>query len=145
MVPALQAKLLRFLEEKAFKRVGGAQDLKVDVRVIAATNADLEAAVGKGRFREDLYFRLNVLRISVPPLRARGDDVLLLARRFLAEAGAKTGNPLRLSEAAEAAIRQASWPGNVRQLQNEMQRLAALVDRPEVQPGDLSAEALRAR
>jgi DNA-binding NtrC family response regulator len=142
---AMQVKLLRALQEGEVRPVGSSKVRKVDVRVIAATNADLEAAVGKGRFREDLYFRLNVLRINVPPLRARGDDVLLLARRFLAEAGAKNANPLRLSAAAEAAIRHAPWPGNVRQLQNEMQRLAALVDRAEVEPADLSAEALRAR
>ena len=83
MAPALQAKLLRVLEEKTFRRVGGIGDVRVDVRVIAATNRDLETLVREGRFREDLYYRLNVLRIEMPPLRARGADVALLARHFV--------------------------------------------------------------
>ena len=81
-VPTLQAKLLRFLEEKAFRRLGGTSDIKVDVRVIAATNRDLEQQVRDGKFREDLYYRLNVLRIAMPPLRERGDDVVLLADHY---------------------------------------------------------------
>ena len=83
MTPALQAKLLRVLEEKAFRRVGGTGDVRVDVRVIAATNRDLEEHVRDGKFREDLYYRLNVLRVEMPPLRARGEDVALLARHFV--------------------------------------------------------------
>jgi transcriptional regulator with GAF, ATPase, and Fis domain len=138
----MQVKLLRALQEGEVRPVGGSKPKKVDVRVIAATNHDLENAVKLGRFREDLYFRLNVLRLPLPPLRDRGDDVVLLARRFLAEASARNGRPLRLSAAAEAAIRSGKWPGNVRQLQNEMQRLAALCERPEVAVADLSNESL---
>ena len=136
----MQVKLLRTLQESEVRAVGDTKVRKVDVRVIAATNQDLEAAVSGGRFREDLYFRLNVLRLELPPLRARGDDVLVLARRFLAEAAAKAGRPLVLSKPAEAALRKAPWPGNVRQLQNEMLRLAALCDGPEVLVANLSPD-----
>ncbi len=145
MKPPMQVKLLRALQEGEVRPVGGTKVKKVDVRVIAATNADLEGAVRSGRFREDLYFRLNVLRLSLPPLRERGDDTVLLARRFLQAAAERAGRNVRLSPAAEAAIRGAAWPGNVRQLQNEMQRLAALCDGPEARPRDLSAEAFGSR
>jgi two-component system response regulator GlrR len=137
----MQVKLLRALQEGEVRPVGGAKVRKVDVRVIAATNSNLEAAVKAGRFREDLYFRLNVLRLSLPPLRDRGFDSVLMARRFLQSATASTGRPLHFGKAAEDAILACKWPGNVRQLQNEMQRLAALCEGPEVRPADLSAEA----
>ncbi len=137
----MQVKLLRALQEGEVRPVGGAKVKKVDVRVIAATNSNLEAAVKAGRFREDLYFRLNVLRLSLPPLRDRGFDAVLLARRFLRGSCEASGRPLRLSKAAEDAIAAFRWPGNVRQLQNEMQRIAALCEGPEVQVADLSAEA----
>jgi len=136
----MQVKLLRTLQENEVRAVGDTKVRKVDVRVIAATNQNIEAAVSGGRFREDLYFRLNVLRLELPPLRARGDDVLVLARRFLAEAAAKAGRPLVLSKPAEAALRKAPWPGNVRQLQNEMLRLSALCDGPEVLVANLSPD-----
>ncbi len=139
MPPQMQSKLLRALQEGEVRAVGDSKVRKVDVRVIAATNQDLEAAVRSGRFREDLYFRLNVLRLSLPPLRQRGDDVVLLAERFLAEGARASGRTLRLSEAAKERLRAARWPGNVRQLQNEMQRVAALCDGPEVRAADLSA------
>ena len=145
MKPPMQVKLLRALQEGEVRPVGGTKVRKVDVRVIAATNADLEAGVKSGRFREDLYFRLNVLRLPMPPLRERGDDIVVLARRFLAAACERAGRAVVLSAAAEAAIRGAAWPGNVRQLQNEMQRLAALCDGPEAQPKDLSADAFAPR
>ncbi len=138
----MQVKLLRALQEGEVRPVGGTKVKKVDVRVIAATNADLEGTVKAGRFREDLYFRLNVLRLQLPPLRERGRDIVLLARRFLAAAGQRSGRQVTLSVAAEDAILTARWPGNVRQLQNEMQRLAALSDGPEVRVQDLSADAL---
>ena len=141
MKQPLQAKLLRALQEGEVRAVGDSKARKVDVRVIAATNQNLEAAVREKRFREDLYFRLNVLRLELPPLRERGDDVVLLARRFLADASATTGRPLTLADDAAAALRSARWPGNVRQLQNEMQRLAALCDGPEVHVADLSPDA----
>jgi two-component system NtrC family response regulator len=140
MKPPMQAKLLRALQEGEVRPVGGGKTRKVDVRVLAATNQDLEAAVKAGRFREDLFFRLNVLRLDLPPLRQRGDDVLLLARHFLVDAAARAGRALHLSAAAEAALRRARWPGNVRQLQNEMLRVAALCDGPEVAAADLSAD-----
>ncbi|MCA8967634.1 MAG: sigma-54-dependent Fis family transcriptional regulator, partial [Planctomycetes bacterium] len=118
MALPMQAKLLRVLQEGEVRAVGDSKVKKVDVRLIAATNQDLEANVRAGRFREDLYFRLNVLRLSLPPLRDRGDDVVLLAERFLAASAATTGRTLRLSDAAKDVLRRARWPGNVRQLQN---------------------------
>ena len=139
----MQVKLLRTLQEGEVRAVGDTKARKVDVRVIAATNQNLEDAVKHGRFREDLYFRLNVLRLSMPPLRDRGDDIALLAGRFLAEAAARTGRPLTLSQAAVDVMLAARWPGNVRQLQNEMQRLSALADGPEVRANELSPELTR--
>ncbi|MFM1871156.1 MAG: hypothetical protein RL398_578, partial [Planctomycetota bacterium] len=136
MKPPMQAKLLRALQEGEVRAVGDSKTRKVDVRVIAATNQDLEARVRGGQFREDLYYRLNVLRLALPPLRARGADIVLLAEAFLAAGSA--GRSLRLSDAAKKALLAAKWPGNVRQLQNEMQRVAALADGPEVRPSDLS-------
>ncbi|MCU0862639.1 MAG: sigma-54 dependent transcriptional regulator [Planctomycetes bacterium] len=136
----MQSKLLRTLQEGEVRAVGDAKTRKVDVRVIAATNQNLEANVKAGRFREDLYFRLNVLRLEPVPLRERGHDIVVMARRFLAEAAAKAGRNLVLSPACEQALLAAKWPGNVRQLQNEMQRLAALADGPLVEPGELSAD-----
>jgi two-component system response regulator FlrC len=144
MKPAMQAKLLRALQDGEVRAVGDTKARKADVRVVAATNQDLEAAVKAGRFREDLYYRLNVLRLELPPLRARGEDIVLLARRFLAEAAARAGRVVALSPEAEQALRAAKWPGNVRQLQNEMLRAAALAEGPVVRPADLSAE-LRGR
>jgi transcriptional regulator with PAS, ATPase and Fis domain len=136
----MQVKLLRTLQEGEVRAVGDTKTRKVDVRVIAATNQNLEASVKAGRFREDLFFRLNVLRLEMPPLRDRGDDILLLARRFLADAAAKAGRVLTLGPDAEAALLAARWPGNVRQLQNEMARLSALADGPEVRASDLSPD-----
>ena len=141
MKAPMQVKLLRALQEGEVRPVGGSKVKKVNVRVIAATNADLEGAVKAGRFREDLYFRLNVLRLSLPPLRDRGQDTVILARRFLEAALKQSGRRLVLGPEAEAAIRACKWPGNVRQLQNEMQRIAALCEGPLVQPKDLSDEA----
>jgi sigma-54 dependent transcriptional regulator len=136
----MQSKLLRVLQEGEVRAVGDSKTRKIDVRVIAATNQSLEAAVKAGRFREDLYFRLNVLRIEVPTLRDRGNDIVVLARRFLAEATDRLGRQLRLSSAAESLLLGAPWPGNVRQLQNEMQRAAALCDGDEIGPADLSPD-----
>jgi transcriptional regulator with PAS, ATPase and Fis domain len=136
----MQVKLLRTLQEGEVRAVGDTKVRKVDVRVIAATNQDLEKAVKEGRFREDLYFRITVLRLSMPPLRDRGDDIAVLARRFLAVAVARTGRPLTLSDQAIEVMLAARWPGNVRQLQNEMQRLSALADGPNIKPSELSPE-----
>jgi transcriptional regulator with GAF, ATPase, and Fis domain len=125
--PAVQAKLLRVLQEHEFQRVGGTVTLRSDVRLIAATNRDLERAVETGAFREDLYYRLNVFRIHLPPLRDRGDDVLLLARHCIREIGARLGRgEPPLSRGAEAALRAHSWPGNIRELENAIERALIL-------------------
>jgi NtrC-family two-component system response regulator AlgB len=124
---ALQPKLLRFLQERVYERVGDPAPLHADVRLLAATNQNLEAAVEAGRFREDLLYRLNVIEVEVPPLRARPDDVLPLARQFLASFARKYNRPAeRFSEDAEAYLRGHAWPGNVRELQNAVERAGIL-------------------
>jgi NtrC-family two-component system response regulator AlgB len=125
--PHLQAKLLRFLQEKAFERVGESTTRTADVRVVAATNRDLDAAVKEGRFREDLLFRLNVIEIALPPLRERADDILPLTRRFLAFFARQSNRPTpTLSKDAEELLRGYSWPGNVRELRNAIERALIL-------------------
>lgn len=136
----MQSKLLRVLQEGEVRPVGGSQIRKVDVRVLAATNQDLEKKVAERNFREDLFYRLNVLQIELPPLRQRGDDIVHLAGHFLSAASGSAGRQMRLSDAAGEVLAAYSWPGNVRQLQNEMQRVAALCDNSIVQPEDLSDE-----
>jgi len=137
---AMQVKLLRVLQEGEVRPVGGSKVRRVDVRVIAATNQNLETMVAERRFREDLYYRLDVLQVALPPLRDRGPDVLLLAHHLLAAACRRDGRLRTLSPAAEKVIATARWPGNVRQLQNEMQRAAALVETQVIEPQDLSAD-----
>jgi len=125
----LQAKVLRALEERAFERVGGTATVRVDVRVVAATNRNLRAAVAARRFREDLYFRLSVFPITVPPLRERAEDILLLARHFVERFCREMGKPvMALAESAADALRAYSWPGNVRELQNCIERAVILSD-----------------
>ena len=125
----LQAKVLRALEERAFERVGGTATVRVDVRVVAATNRNLRAAVAARRFREDLYFRLSVFPITVPPLRERAEDILLLARHFVERFCREMGKPvMALAESAEDALHAYSWPGNVRELQNCIERAVILSD-----------------
>jgi len=137
MTPALQAKLLRFLEEKAFRRVGGSADIHVDVRVIAATNRNLEETVREGRFRDDLYYRLNVLRLEVPPLRARVDDLSHLAQHFIEAFSREFRRPVRaLSADAEQALRHYGWPGNVRELRNLVERAVLLGEGEVLQASD---------
>jgi len=127
IAPALQAKLLRVLQENQFERVGSSFTMSVDVRVIATTNRDLQAAVTEGHFRGDLYYRLNVLPIHLPPLRARLEDVPLLAEHFLTQVALREGrSPRRLDEDALKAMREYSWPGNVRELQNICERASVL-------------------
>ena len=148
----LQAKLLRVLQEQEFERVGEARTRAVDVRVIAATNRDLAAAVQAGRFRGDLYFRLNVFPIALPPLRARGEDIPLLARHFLAEAARHLGTPVPVIGDAELhTLKSYDWPGNVRELKNVIERAAILAQRgpfrldlrpPEPPPARPDAPAL---
>jgi two-component system nitrogen regulation response regulator NtrX len=134
--PAAQAKLLRVLEEGKVRRIGAAAERAVNVRVIAATNRDLEALVAAGKFREDLRYRLNVVPITVPPLRERADDIALLAGHFL-QAAAGAGRPKRLAESALKLLRAHSFPGNVRELRNMAERVAILVDAPAVEASHL--------
>jgi DNA-binding NtrC family response regulator len=125
----LQAKLLRVLQEKCFERVGGTRQITADVRVITATHRDLRRQVAEGKFREDLFYRLNLFPIEVPPLRERGEDVIRLARFFLARATRSLNKPeLRLSAGAEKVLSGYNWPGNVRELENMMERMAILCD-----------------
>jgi two-component system, NtrC family, response regulator AtoC len=134
----LQTKLLRFLQEREFERVGGTQPIHVDVRVIAATNRDLGNAIKEGRFREDLYYRLNVIPISLPPLRDRREDIPVLAKYFLRRFAAETKkNFTGITEEAEAKLAAYEWPGNVRELANVIERAAVLGQGPEVTLGDL--------
>jgi two-component system nitrogen regulation response regulator GlnG len=120
----LQAKLLRVLQEREIDRVGGSRPLPVDVRIVAATNADLTRAVEEGRFRRDLFYRLAVVPIRLPPLRERDHDVVLLARHFAAKYGEQLrGRPITLARDAEPLLLAHSWPGNVRELQNVIQRV----------------------
>jgi DNA-binding NtrC family response regulator len=133
-----QAKLLRVLQEKTFSRVGAVRPTSVDVRVVAATNRDLERAIPEGAFREDLYFRLKGLVLRLPPLRERRGDIAVLAGRLLQEAAAEMKRPgLALSEAALAALERHDWPGNVRELQNCVRQAAALAERDVLGPADL--------
>ena len=135
---ALQVKLLRFLQEKTFQRVGGRQEIQSDARVIAATNLNLQDSVASGRFREDLYFRLAVLVVTLPPLRERGDDVGLVAREFLRRYGAQHGRPgLTFAPDAVRALNSHPWPGNIRELQNRVQRAAIMAEGKRVTAGDL--------
>lgn len=140
MPASMQAKLLRTLQEGEVRPVGAERTRKVDVRVVAATNRDLEQMVAAGSFRQDLFYRLNVLTVDLPALRERPGDALLLARHFLQGAAAKAGRELRFSPAAEAAIDAFAWPGNVRQVINEVHRLAALCDGPEIGAEELSPQ-----
>ncbi len=134
----LQAKLLRVLQEREVERVGGKKPVALDIRVVATSNRDIADAVAKGTFREDLFYRLNVFPLPIPALRQRPDDIVPLARHFLAEHGGRSGRPgLRLAASAEIALRAHTWPGNVRELENAMQRAVILA------PGDIiEADAL---
>ena len=122
----LQAKLLRVLQEHTFERVGDSQSVPLDARVVAATNRDLHTEVQAGHFREDLYFRLAVLPLAAPPLRARGGDVIQLAEHFLSQAAARTGRPCGLTDGACEVLLAHAWPGNVRELQNIITRACVL-------------------
>ncbi|PYS46163.1 MAG: transcriptional regulator [Acidobacteria bacterium] len=135
---AVQSKLLRAIEEKTIDRIGGRASIPVDVRVVAATNKDLRAAAESGEFRRDLFFRLAVFPIEIPPLRERGLDVLLLARHFAAQMGREMlGRETTLSDASITAIRKHTWPGNVRELENAIERACILADSSTLEPDDL--------
>ena len=136
--PAVQARLLRVLETRRFERIGGARTVAVDVRIVAATHRDLEERVRSGAFREDLYYRLCVVRAHVPPLRDRPEDVVPLAEHFLASYGAAAGRPgLALSAAAKEALEAHWWPGNVRELRNAIERAVVMSDAAVIELEDL--------
>jgi two-component system nitrogen regulation response regulator NtrX len=138
-----QSKILRILQERRFERVGGSKTITVDVRVLAATNKDLEKEIEEGRFREDLYYRLNVIPIVVPPLRERTEDIPELADEFLRSyAKATGGRPKRLSSGGLSTLMQYRWPGNVRELKNFMERLAILSPEEQI-PEDLISRFLQ--
>lgn len=135
---AIQSKLLRVLEERRFERVGGTQAIDVDVRILVATNKNLQEAVERKTFREDLYFRISSVPITIPPLRERGDDVILLAEHFLERFRREFRKPaLEFTNASRARLRGHQWPGNVRELQNSIERAAILADKNEISAEDL--------
>jgi two-component system, NtrC family, response regulator AtoC len=139
MVPGLQAKLLRFLEEKTFKRVGGSVDIRVDVRVITATNRNLEEEVRQGRFREDLYYRLNVLPIPLPPLRARAEDIPSLVTFYIDVYGTEFKRRVRgITPEAMAQLQRQKWPGNIRELRNAVERAMLLAEGETLEAGDFA-------
>jgi len=141
---AIQAKLLRVLEERTFERVGGTQSIDVDVRIVVATNRDLHKAVADKSFREDLYFRVSTVPLTIPPLRERGNDVLLLAEHFLEKFSREFGKPgARLSDDANRRILDYRWPGNVRELQNAIERAVILSDGPLISADTLQLQPQR--
>jgi transcriptional regulator with PAS, ATPase and Fis domain len=139
MTPALQAKLLRFLEEKTFKRVGGLADIRVDVRVVAATHRNLEDDVKAGKFREDLFYRLQVMPVPLPPLRERRGDIPLLASYYVDLYNREFRKRVRgLTPAAMTLLEQYQWPGNVRELRNAIERAMLLMERDRLEPDDFT-------
>ena len=138
MKPAIQVRLLRVLQEGEYERVGGTETLTTDVRVIAATNRDIEHEVAEGRFRQDLFYRLNVIRLNVPSLRERSEDVPLLAQHFLARFSAKNGKIVHgITPEAMEALTSYEWPGNVRELENAMERAVVLCREDQIGVNDL--------
>jgi DNA-binding NtrC family response regulator len=140
MSPALQVKLLRALQEREIVPVGATQPVEIDVRIIAATNRDLEQEIRRGGFRSDLYYRLNVITMHLPPLRERADDVILLAEHFLRRVGEQSGSEFRLTPEAMEALQRYDWPGNVRELENALERAAILA-----RHGEITVDALPGR
>ena len=144
MPPGLQPKLLRALEQREARPVGGDAEISFDVRLVASTNRDLEAAIEEGRFREDLFYRINVIHVVLPPLRVRGGDVLLLAQRFIGDFATRTGKPIKgMSVAVAERLAAYAWPGNVRELRNCIERAVALTQFDELTVEDLP-ERIRA-
>jgi len=143
--PRLQSKLLRALEMGEFFRVGGTQKVSADIRLVAATNCDIDAAVADGQFREDLYYRINTLMVTIPPLRERPEDIPVLARHFLKAQSGPTQEPPTLSDSVMEALTAYSWPGNVRELRNVMERVAILRAGEEIRPEDLPTDLTRGR
>lgn len=139
---SVQVKLLRVLQERTFERVGGSETIKTDVRIVAATNIPLEKLINEGRFREDLYYRLNVVNLKVPPLRERPEDIKLLINHFLERFNRETGKNISISSFAEEILESYAWPGNVRELQNTIESLVVLCQGHEITPRDLPAHIL---
>jgi two-component system NtrC family response regulator len=138
---SLQVKLLRFLQERVIERVGGREQIEVDTRVIAATNRDLKEAMKEGSFREDLYFRLGVILISLPPLREREGDIILIAKAFLERYAGEGGKKMKgFSDQAIEALAQYAWPGNVRELENRIKRAVIMAEGTSITPADLEME-----
>ena len=138
----LQAKLLRVLEDRTARRVGGLEEIEINCRIIAATNEPLEKAVARGSFREDLFYRLNAFRITLPPLRSRGTDVELIARHFLRQIAADQKQPIRtLSSEAVTLLRMHNWRGNIRELKNVIERAVVVCDGTEIQPQHILLES----
>ena len=145
MSPMLQVKILRVLQERKFRRVGGNEEVEADIRIIAATNRDLAKMVGDGQFREDLFYRINVIPVRLPSLRERIEDIPLLAEHFVAKFAEQMKKPIiGISGAAMARLQAHSWPGNVRELENAMERAVALERTPSILPESLP-EALARR
>ena len=132
MPPSMQVKLLRAIQDRAVVRVGGAATHKLDIRLVCATHHDLKAMVEKGSFREDLYYRIHVIHLEVPPLRERQEDILWLAARFLDELAVKNGDRRSLAPEAERALTRYPWPGNVRELQHCLERACVLSLSPQL-------------
>jgi len=143
LAPRLQSKLLRALENREFFRVGGTQKVSTDIRLLAATNSDIDQEVADGNFRDDLYYRINTLTIHIPPLRERSEDIPMLARYFLEQHF--TASPPELTEETLESLVQYSWPGNVRELKNAMERLAILRAGEEIRPQDLPRDLTSGR
>ncbi len=141
----LQVKLLRFLQEQTLERVGGRISIQVNARVVAATNTDLTQAMAAGKFREDLYYRLAVVTLALPPLRERGEDVIVLAQTFLHRFGSEAGKRgLAFSPAAARALADHTWPGNVRELENRVRRAVIMAEGKRLQVSDLELDAVAA-
>ncbi|MEO0105392.1 MAG: sigma 54-interacting transcriptional regulator, partial [candidate division WOR-3 bacterium] len=141
---SIQAKLLRFLQEGRFRRIGETEERYVDCRVIAATNKNLEEEIKKGNFREDLYYRLNVIRINLPPLREREEDIIILSNYFLKKFSEKENKKIKgFSKEAIEFLRNYNWPGNVRELENKIARAVALCEREIININDLIEEKER--
>ncbi|MBI3832406.1 MAG: sigma-54-dependent Fis family transcriptional regulator [Planctomycetes bacterium] len=144
MPQSIQAKLLRFIEQKRFERVGSTESIEVDVRILAATNRDIAGRIKQGQFREDLYYRLNVVSIELPPLRARKDDLPLLVARFLSLAPGATGKPPEVGQETMKLMLRYDWPGNVRELKNAIEHAVLLARGAPIQPEHLPGHILQA-
>ena len=144
MSPVVQVKLLRVLQERKFRRLGGTEEIDADIRILAATNRDLTKMVSEGTFREDLFYRINVIPMRVPPLRERADDIPLLAEHFVARFAAQMSKPVTgISGGAMSLLKQYGWPGNIRELENAMERAVALERTPMILPDSLPEQLNR--